>query len=287
MIDMECPSCGHDLHIKDEYAGAKGVCKYCGVVFDVAELPFSDGVLPPMLDAKLETTQSESSEHVANAPVKTHQNPPPQKSELDPLGYGRWLVIFLIPPLGLLTSMLAPSNHPEKVRAVATSVAMMGVGIALFIWVTFWIDKQMLQYDLGWIPEAPQKQEMTFRDETVELLLAGSKETILSQVKVPTVSGVKFEPVPPFGLTGGPFAHEDLSGLTFYSGTANETYEIVIEQYEKALEEAGWVVIDIEKSFRGTINSTNFSGQFKGKSVYLQITESNVDVKVTFVARHE
>jgi hypothetical protein len=286
MINMNCPGCGQELKISDADTQSTSICEHCGIIFHVQN-PSVAGLVPPPLSA-LDAEPASNREGSVDLP-RENSKPPDlgssPRAEFSPLGYGHWLIIFLIPPLGVLTSILAPSNHPEKIRAIATSFAMMGVGIALFVFVNFWITDLVRQYDLGWVPEVPE-EEITFRDETVELLLAGNNEAILSRVKVPTISGVEFESIAPYGLTDGPFAHEDISGLAFFSGRADEVYEQVVRKYKNALDDSGWIVENVEKSSRGTINTTNFTGNFKGKTVFMKITESSVDVKVTFITRH-
>jgi len=261
MIESTCPECGHTFSADVQDAASKVICDHCNHVFHTYSTAVLETVGPPV----------------------PHQ---PAEPTFAPLGYGRWIVIFLLPPAGLLLSFLVPFRHPEKIRAIATSLSMMAVGASLFVLINFWITEQFLDLDLGWEESEPEL-EYTFADETLEVLLAGADETILARVKVPELSGVEFERTTPYGLSHGPFAHEDISGLAFFTGIADDDFEEITFQYRRSLVDSGWIIEAEDNTSRGNAPTTNFTGTFKGKKVFLQITESDDLVKITFITRHE
>jgi len=174
MIEYNCPHCNHLLRIKSKYAGQRGGCKHCGGVFVVPETnssgqaPSQDAVpaggspidtmddlpaLDPafaqqMADQPVERVEpSTALEDLMNEPMvaaETAPLPPPRKARIsddEPLGCVFWGTAFLIPPAGLVWSIMIPAGHPHKVRGIAVSCSFSVLAI-LCVLASAWLGAQ-------------------------------------------------------------------------------------------------------------------------------------------------
>jgi hypothetical protein len=174
MIEMKCPHCDHQLRINSKYAGKRGGCKHCGGVFvvpnayapeasppqdaappggmaldNMEDLPALDpGFARQMADQPVETVEpSTSLEDLKNEPLAEGVAvplPPPLAARIsneDPLGCVFWGTAFLVPPVGLVWSIMIPAGHPHKARGMAVSAAFSLLAI-ICVLVSAWLAAQ-------------------------------------------------------------------------------------------------------------------------------------------------
>lgn len=159
MIELKCPTCGHQLRIPSKYAGQTGGCKYCKGRFIVPEpdsafAPAAPEPVPPFQEpgeGPVTTSLEDLKADVAGtadvaAPAAGLGSAPAALGEgdehsdafketqpwHDSLGCLFWGMAFFVPVVGLVLAIRVPKEHPHRTRAIVTTSLSLVLFLVIF-----------------------------------------------------------------------------------------------------------------------------------------------------------